>query len=62
VGTKSGNLYLWDIAEAKKLGSVLAHEGSIEQIACSRQGKVVTVGWDAAKVWDLEKLRHASQE
>lgn len=60
VGTKGGKLYLWDLAGAKRLGNVLAHEGPIEHIACSKQGKVVTAGWDAAKVWDLEKLRVSS--
>lgn len=62
VGTKGGKLYLWDLAEAKSLGSVLAHEGPIEHIACSKQGRVVTAGWDAAKVWDLEKLRVSSEQ
>jgi len=62
VGTKSGHLYLWDLAESGKLGSVLAHEGPVEQVACSKQGRVVTTGWDAAKVWDLEKLRYSTQE
>ncbi len=62
VGTKGGKLYLWDLAEAKNLGSVLAHEGPIEHIACSKQGRVVTAGWDAAKVWDLEKLRISSEQ
>ncbi|HYE35879.1 hypothetical protein [Methylocaldum sp.] len=62
VGTKRGNLYLWDPAEAKTLGSVLAHEGPVEQIACSTQGRAVTIGWDSAKVWDLQKLRYSSQQ
>ncbi|MGX2040553.1 WD40 repeat domain-containing protein [Methylocaldum sp. MU1018] len=62
VGTKSGSLYLWDLAEAKKLGSVPAHEGPVEQVACSAQGRVATVGWDATKVWDLEKLRYSSRQ
>lgn len=62
VGTKSGNLYLWNLADAQKLGSILAHDGPIVQIACSKQGRVITNGWDATKVWDLEKLRFSTRE
>lgn len=62
VGTKSGNLYLWNLADAQKLGSIHAHNGPIVQIACSKQGRVITNSWDATKVWDLEKLRFSTQE
>lgn len=57
-GTKAGTLYLWDPAAlAAPLGKVQVHEGPVEQLACSAQGRAVTVGWDGAKIWDLDKLR-----
>jgi WD40 repeat protein len=56
VGTRAGILYLWDPAGSPlPLGQVPAHKGPIEQLACS-EGRVVTVGWDSAKVWSLDKL------
>lgn len=57
VGTREGSLYLWDIKSAALLGRLPAHEGPIEQLACSGRSRVVSVSWDSAKVWDLEKLR-----
>lgn len=56
VGTRPGTLYLWDVATSKRLGWVPAHEGPVEQLACSGHGRVVTIGWDSAKVWNLDKL------
>jgi WD40 repeat protein len=61
-GTRAGTLYLWDLsAPAVPLGRVPAHEGLVEQLACSAQGRAVSIGWDSAKVWDLEKLRKAKR-
>lgn len=57
IGTKAGTLYLWDPMAPTSLARVPAHKGPIEQLACSVQGRAVTIGWDGAKVWDLEKLR-----
>jgi WD40 repeat protein len=57
VGTKAGSLHLWDIARAKPLGGITAHEGPVEQLACSAQGRAVSVGWDSAKIWDLDRLK-----
>lgn len=63
IGTRTGNLYLWDPAgSALPLGYVAAHEGPVEQLACSTQGRAVTVGWDSAKVWNLEKVGKTQTE
>lgn len=60
VGTQEGLLYLWDPkGSALPLAKVAAHQGPLEELACSGQGHVVSVGWDAAKVWDLERLASA---
>jgi WD40 repeat protein len=57
VGTRAGILYLWDPSVSPlPLGQVPAHEGPVEQLACSVQGRAVTIGWDSAKVWNLDKL------
>lgn len=57
-GTKTGNLYLWNPASTDKpLALVPAHEGPVEQVSCSGNGRVASVGWDSVKIWDLEKLR-----
>jgi WD40 repeat protein len=57
VGTRAGLLYLWDPAgSAVPMGQVAAHEGPVEQLDCSAQGRVVTVSWDSAKVWDMERV------
>jgi WD40 repeat protein len=57
VGTRTGLLYLWDPAGSSlPLGHVAAHEGPVEQVACSAQGRAVTVSWDSAKVWNLERV------
>lgn len=57
VGTHEGILYLWDPALPTPLAQVSAHEGPVEQLACSAQGRVTSVAWDSAKIWDMEKLR-----
>ncbi len=59
IGTTAGTVYLWDTAVADPLARISAHEGPIQQLACSARGRMVSIGWDSAKVWDLEKLRKA---
>ena len=56
VGTRAGLLYVWDPAGPPlPLGQVSAHKGPVEQLACA-DGRVVSVGWDSAKVWNLDRL------
>lgn len=63
VATDTGLLYLWDPkGSALPQGSVVAHQGPVEELACSGLGQVVSVGWDSAKVWDLERLSQAAAE
>lgn len=63
VGTRTGILYVWDPAgSAVPLNSVAAHEGPVEQLACSTQGRVVSVSWDGAKVWNLEKVAKVDKD
>ncbi|MGZ8216343.1 WD40 repeat domain-containing protein [Methylomagnum sp.] len=56
VGTKTGTLYLWNPTSATLLARVPAHEGPVEQVACSAEGQAVSISWDSAKVWNLEKM------
>ncbi|CAL1240209.1 WD40 repeat domain-containing protein [Candidatus Methylocalor cossyra] len=60
VGTQAGTLYLWDPGPPALLGRVPAHEGPVEQLACAAKGRVASISWDSAKIWDLEKLARAS--
>jgi WD40 repeat protein len=61
VGTSAGILYLWDpLGSPLPLGQVSAHRGPIEQLACSTEGRAVTISWDSAKVWNLDKLSKSS--
>jgi WD40 repeat protein len=58
VGTQLGRLYLWDpLASPVPLGHVAAHEGPVENLACGAEGRAVSIGWDGAKVWNLEKIK-----
>jgi hypothetical protein len=36
---------------------VAAHEGPVETLACGAEGRAVSIGWDGAKVWNLEKIK-----
>lgn len=56
VGTRAGTLYLWNPMSASLLAKVPAHEGPVEQVACSAEGQAVSISWDNAKVWSLEKM------
>jgi WD40 repeat protein len=56
VGTRAGTLYLWNPTSASLLARVPAHEGPVEQVACSAEGRAVSISWDSAKVWNLEKM------
>lgn len=58
VGTQVGIMYLWDpLASALPLAHVAAHEGPVDALACGAESRVVSLGWDGARVWSLEKLR-----
>ena len=62
VGTDTGFIYLWDPQGSKlPLARLAAHEGPIEDLACGVEGRLVTVGWDGAKVWSLERLMVAQE-
>lgn len=57
IGTDTGLIYLWDPEGSPlPIAHVSAHEGPIEDLACGAGGRLVSVGWDGAKVWNLEKL------
>jgi WD40 repeat protein len=57
IGTDTGLIYLWDPEGSPlPIAHVSAHEGPIEDLACGAGGRLVSVGWDGAKVWSLEKL------
>jgi WD40 repeat protein len=57
VGTEAGMIYLWDPAASPlPRAQVAAHEGPVEALACGHEGRVVSAGWDSARVWSLEKL------
>ena len=57
IGTRSGFLYLWDPKGSPlPIGRIAAHAGPIEVLACGGQHRAVSVGWDGAKVWSLEKI------
>lgn len=63
VGTQNGFLYLWDPSGSPlPIAKLVAHEGPVEELACSHQGRVVSIGWDAAKVWSLEKMAKAASD
>lgn len=58
VGTQLGRVYLWDpLASPVPLGHVAAHEGPVETLACGAEGRAVSLGWDGARVWNLEKIK-----
>lgn len=58
VSTDMGLLYLWDpLTSPLPLAHVAAHEGPVEVLACGAEARVVSIGWDGARVWDLEKMR-----
>lgn len=58
VGTDHGLLYLWDPqASVVPVGYVAAHQGPVDVLACGAGGRVVSTGWDGAKVWSLTKLK-----
>lgn len=57
IGTDIGLIYLWDPEGSPlPIARVAAHEGPIEDLACGAGGRLVSVGWDGAKVWNLERL------
>lgn len=57
IGTRSGFLYLWDPKGSPlPLGRIAAHAGPIEVLACGGQHRAISVGWDGAKVWGLDKI------
>lgn len=57
VGARSGMLYVWNPASSQlPLGYVPAHEGQIDQLACSSSGRAASVSWDGMKIWNLEKI------
>ena len=57
IGTRSGFLYLWDPKGSPlPIGRIAAHAGPLEVLACGGQHRAVSVGWDGAKVWALEKI------
>jgi len=62
IGTDTGFIYLWDPeGSALPIARVAAHEGPIEDLACGAGGRLVSVGWDGAKVWSLEKLARSQE-
>lgn len=62
VGTDTGFVYLWNPQGAKlPMAHVAAHNGPIEDLACGIEGRLVTIGWDGAKVWSLERLLKAQE-
>lgn len=58
VGTQEGSIYLWDLPTARVIGHVRGHRGPVEHLSCSNSGRLVTTAWDAAKIWDLNRLRN----
>ncbi len=62
VGTRSGLVYLWDPRQVLPVGALSAHEGPVDALACGTGSRVVSIGWDGAKVWDLEKLKSQKQQ
>ena len=57
VGTREGLIYLWDpLSSPLPLGHAAAHEGPVETLACGAESRIVSTGWDGAKVWNLEKI------
>lgn len=54
IGTDTGMIHVWNPAgSALPIGRVAAHQGPVEALACGSLGRVVSSGWDGAKVWDL---------
>lgn len=63
VGTQAGLLYLWDpLNSPVPMAQVAAHQGPVDTLACGAESRVVSLGWDGARVWDLEKLRSQPAE
>lgn len=63
VGTDAGIVYLWNPeGSALPMARVAAHEGPIEDLACGADGRLVTIGWDGAKVWSLERIAAAGEQ
>jgi len=60
VGTRDGLIYLWDpLTSPVPLGHVAAHEGPVDTLVCGAENRIISTGWDGAKVWNLEKfIRH----
>ncbi|MFN5746845.1 MAG: WD40 repeat domain-containing protein [Methylococcaceae bacterium] len=57
IGTQTGMLYLWHpYTSTVPEGQVPAHRGPVEALACARQGRVTSISWDAAKVWNIDRL------
>ncbi len=60
LGTTSGMLYLWDLSPVQRLGEVLAHRDSIEELVCSSKGRIASKGLDSTRIWDIDKMRKAA--
>lgn len=62
IGTDTGLIYLWDPEGSPlPIARVAAHEGPIEDLACGAGGRLVSIGWDGAKVWSLERLARSQE-
>lgn len=54
IGSDTGMIYVWNpVGSSLPAGQVAAHQGPVEALACGGMGRVVSSGWDGAKVWDL---------
>jgi len=57
-GDSSGNVVIWDGLTGKILVDIRAHNGGVESVAWSPDGKILATGsWDGTVIlWDVEKL------
>ena len=57
VGTSQGMVYFWDfLNSAVPYAHVAAHAGPVEMLRCGPENRLVSLGFDGAKVWGEEGI------
>jgi WD40 repeat protein len=56
-GRADGSVYLWDVASAKRVGSLSGHAGPVISLAFSPDGRSLVTGShdNSLRLWDLDK-------
>ena len=62
VGTSQGMIYFWDfLNSAVPYTHLAAHPGPVEMLRCGPQNRLISLGWDGAKVWSEDQILERSQ-